>query len=583
MSKDEIRVREENEEVTLTVKVVVTPELKKLLSVTNTSTELISEPLPETVGSQKIMLLGHDMIIEKTDKTKPLVDFVQKFAKLERASQDVLVFRLNRLSLWKAAEKHTADKIVDFLKENSKSHPSDSLKRWVFRTMSQWDSLSIRSEDNFDYLKAVDEKLMDRILSMREVKSHIYRRVEPTKARISAGHRGYVKQTLIEKGYPVKDLGRYETFEPIQYEMRIEEVAQDRRYEAYQKDAVKEFLEYGSGTIVLPGGSGKTVIAVMAAAELNAPTLVLATRSEICKQFYDTFVEKTTLSKWQVKYIDADVKDRSVAPITICTYQIARKLTALWKRQWGLVIYDESQHVPSPIWSKTTRIQSTRRLGLTATPVREDKKEKLIFSLIGPPVFERSWLGMAEEGLIAKAKAYEVLVDLPERIQRRYSHSVDEREKYVLASINPAKLSVIKKLLEKHSDDKVLILGYYVQGAIELGKKLSIQVIYGEVPQKQRHALYEQFRNGEIDKLLLTSVGEEGIDLPDANVLIETCGLYGSRMSLGQRFSRILRPKEEDAVFYELVSRGTSEQDFSAKRREFLIGKGYEFEEFRFD
>jgi len=218
-------------------------------------------------------------------------------------------------------------------------------------------------------------------------------------------------------------------------------------------------------------------------------------------------------------------------------------------------------------------------LGLTATPVREDKQEKLIFSLIGPAVYEKGWLEMAEEGFIARAKAYEILVDMPMRIARRYSHSVDEREKYILASTNPGKLPVIKKLLEKHADDKVLILGYYVQGALELGKKLGIPVIYGEVPPRKRDKLYQSFRRGEINRLILTSVGEEGVDLPDANVLIEVCGLYGSRMAMGQRFGRILRPKEEGAVFYELVSRGTTEQDFSLKRRQFLISKGYEFEE----
>lgn len=580
-------MNEKDKEIELTIKVVITPELKKLFSSMNTPMDVpVDAPIKQTesvvskpVGSQKIMVLGHDLILEKTDQTKPLVDFVQKFAKLERASKDVLVFRMNRLNLWKAAEKHTADNIIDFLKDNAKSSPPDSLKRWIFRTMSQWDSLSIRSEDNYDYLMAADTKLMDRILSMREVKSHIFRRLEPTKARITSGHRGYVKQVLIEKGYPVKDVGRYETFESLSYDMKLEEVAQDPRYEAYQKEAVAEFLKYGSGTIILPGGSGKTVIAVMAAAELNAPTLVLATRSEICKQFYETFIEKTTINKWQVKLIDADTKNRTPAPITICTYQIASRLPALWKKQWGLVVKDECQHIPSRVWRKTARIQSTRRLGLTATPVREDKKEKQIFSLIGPPVFERSWIGMAEEGLIAKAKAYEILVDMPPSLQRRYNHSFDEREKYVMASVNPSKLSVIRKLLEKHKDDKVLILGYYVQGALELGKKLDIPVAYGGVPPKQRHELYNKFRDDKIDKMILTSVGEEGVDLPSANVLIETCGLWGSRMSIGQRFSRILRPKEEGAIFYELSSRGTSEQDFSNKRRQFLIGKGYEFEQ----
>ena len=568
-----------SEEIELTIKVVLTPELKALLSgsrvqIPAKTKETIEKPFRK---EPKIMILGHDIIIEKTPEAKPLVDFVQKFSNLDRASEDVLIFNVNRLSLWKAAEKHLSDEVIDFLKQHAKTAPSDSLKRWISRTMSQWDSLSIKSEDNYDYLEAADEKLMDRILSMREVKRHIFRRKEPTKARLIQGHRGNIKQVLIEKGYPVKDMGRYEEFEPLKYELKPE-VMEDPRFAGYEKEAMEEFLKYGSGTVILPGGAGKTVVAVAIAAKLKAPTLVLATMSEICKQFYEEFLDKTTINKSDIKYIDADVRDRSMCPITICTYQIARRLPDLWKRQWGLVVYDESQHIPSPIWSKTTKIQTTRRLGLTATPVREDKKEKMIFSLIGPPVFERGWMEMAEKGYIARAKAYEILVDMPDRITRRYSHSFDEREKYMMASTNPGKLPVIKKLLEKHAHDKILILGYYVQGAIELSKKLNIPLIYGETPEKQRHELYERFRRDEIDKLLLTSVGEEGINLPDANVLIEVCSLYGSRMKMGQRFSRILRPKDEGAVFYELVSRGTSELDFSNKRRQFLIAKGYDFQ-----
>lgn len=566
-----------SEEIELKVKIVVTPELKTLFSGTQIPVaapkkEIVELPVEK---QPKLMIVGHDVIIEKSPQAKPLVDFVQKFSKLDRASEDVLLFNINRLSLWKAAEKHTSDEVIEFLKQHAKSLPSDSLKRWISRTMSQWDSLTIKSEDTYDFLEAADEKLMDRILSMREVKSHIFRRVEPTKARITSGHRGNLKQVLIEKGYPVKDLGRYEEFEPLRFDLKPE-VMQDPRFGAYQKEAVEEFLKYGSGTVILPGGSGKTVIAVSIAAKLKAPTLVLATRSEICKQFYKEFLEKTTISGHNVKYIDADVKDRSIRPITICTYQIARNLTPLWNRQWGLIVYDESQHVPAPIWRKTSKIQATRRLGLTATPVREDKQEKLIFSLIGPPYFERGWMEMAEEGFIARAKAYEILVDMSDRIARRYGHSLDERQKYIMASTNPSKLPIIRILLERHEQDKVLVLGYYVQGAIELSKKLNVPVIYGETPQKRRHELYESFRKDEISRLILTSVGEEGVDLPDANVLIEVCGLYGSRMQMGQRFGRILRPKP-DAVFYELVSRGTTEQDFSEKRRQFLIAKGYDF------
>ena len=524
-----------------------------------------------------LMIVGHDIVIEKMPEAKPIGDFVQKFAKLDRASKDILIFNLNRLSLWKAAEKHTSDEIIEFLKQHAKTPPSDSLRRWISRTMSMWDSLRIKSEDTYDYLEAVDEKLMDRVLSMREAKSHIFRRLEPTKARIIHGRRGDLKQVLIEKGYPVKDLGRYEEFEPLSFDLKPE-VMKDPRYAGYQKEAVEEFLRYGSGTIVLPGGSGKTVIAVAVAAKLKAPTLVLTTRSEVVKQFYQEFLEKTTISEDQVKYIDADVRDRRLRPITICTYQIARNLPSLWKVKWGLITYDENQHVPAPIWRKTASdLQAVRRLGLTATPVREDKNEKLIFSLVGPTCFERGWLEMAEEGFIARAKTYEILVDMPDRIVRRYSHSTNERDRYILASTNPGKYPIIANLLEKHKDDPVLIIGYYVQGAIEIGKKFGIPVIWHEVKPRERNVLYNKFRKGEINKLVLTSVGEEGINLPNAQILIEVCGLYGSRMQMGQRFSRILRPKDENAIFYELVSRGTTEQDFSMKRRQFLIAKGYDF------
>jgi len=543
--------------------------------------EEASVPVTQVTKAPKLLIVGHDIILERRPEAKRLADFVQKFAKLDRASKDVLIFNVNRLSLWKAAERYTPDEVIEFLKQHAKTPPSESFRRWISRTMSTWDSLRVKSEETYDYLESADEKLMDRILSMREVKAHIFRRLSPTKARIISGHRGELKQILIEKGYPVKDMGRYEEFEPLHYELKPE-VVNDPRYQAYQREAVEEFLKYGSGTVILPGGAGKTVIAVMIAARLKAPTLVLVTKAEIGEQFKREFLTKTTISPYNVACIHGQSRDRTVKPVTICTYQMATGTLArqIWNRRWGLVVYDESQHVPSKVWSRTTRIQATRRLGLTATPVREDRQEKLIFSLIGPPVVERGWLELAEEGFIAKARAYEILVDMPDRIRRRYTHSTDEREKYVLASTNPGKLPVIKRLLEKHAEDKVLILGYYVQGAIELGKKLGIDVIYGETPTKWRHELYEKFRKGKIKRLILTSVGEEGVDLPDANVLIEVCALYGSRMQESQRFGRILRPKEKTAVFYELVSRGTVEEDFSRKRRAFLLSKGYEFEEY---
>jgi len=506
--------------------------MEKLAKMAKMQTSLTPSKVKPLTGKAKpkedkpIMIVGHDLVIERKPETKLIVDIVQKFTRLDRASKDVLIFNINRLSLWKAAERLTPYEVLDFLERYAKTPPSDSLKRWISRTMGLWGSLRIKSEDGYDYLETDDEKLMDRLFSMREVKAHIFRRLASTKARIIQGHRGDLKTVLVEKGYPVKDLGRYEAFDQISYELKAE-VMKDPRYQAYQKEAVEEFLKYGSGTIVLPGGAGKTVIAVMIASALKAPTLILVTRAEIAEQFKKEFLSKTTISPYYVSVIHGQSSRREVKPITICTYQIATGTLSkqIWNRKWGLVIFDESQHIPSRVWSRTTRIQTTRRLGLTATPIREDRQERLIFSLIGPGVYEKGWLELAEEGFIAKAKAYEILVDMPPKWARRYAHSTNEREKYVLASTNPGKYPVIARLLAKHKNDKVLILGYYVQGALEIGKKFGIHVIHGEVSHATRHTLYESFRKGEIKRLVLTSVGEEGVDLPDANAEGASCFL----------------------------------------------------------
>lgn len=553
--------------------------------------ELRIPPRPPTLSARgpmpvKLNLLQHDIVIERVPGAKKLVEGVEKFAKLDRASKDVLIFTLNRLSLWKAAERVTPDQVIDFLKKHAKTAPSDSLKRWIAGTMSAWGSLKIIPEENYHVLEVTEEKILDRVRSMRGVKDHLFRRLTPTKARIVQGRRGDLKKALMEKGYPVKDLGRYDEFTPVEFSLKPE-VTKDPRWIDYEKHAMEEFLRYGAGTVVLPAGSGKTVVAVAVAAALNAPTLVLTTRAQICKQFEKEFLSKTDIPKSLVSTITADVpkRRRSVEFITITTYDMVTQPGStlagqIWKKQWGLICYDEVQHIPARVWSRTTDMQAVRRLGTTATPIREDKLEKMIFSLVGPPVFERNWLEMAEKGHIAKARLFEILVDMAPAAARRYTRSTDGRERYILASTNTAKIPVIKRLLEKHKDDQVLIIGYYVDGAQQIGKMFRIPVIWHEVSPKVRDTLYNEFRRGERKRLVLTSVGEEGVDLPNAKVLIEVCANWGSRMQMGQRFGRILRRKDEEAIFYELVSRGTSEEQFSEKRRQFLISKGYEFEQF---
>jgi len=558
-----------SEEIELKVKLVLTPELKELLS----GSRVQIPPGPEKTVPGKLMIIGHEIILPRENGYEELANLVGKFAKLEEASEDASVFRMNQLSLWKAAEHYTTDEIIDFLKQHAKTPPKDSLKNWIARTMSVWGAFKIKSQDNFDVLEA-DPELLDRTLAIREVGQHIYKRISPTQARITQGHRGVLKQALLEQGFPVKDLGRYETFEPLQIDFKPD-------FKPYpdQEEALNEFLKYGAGTIIMPAGTGKTVIAVMITTKLKAPTLIITPKAEICEQFKNEFLTKTKVQVWKISVIHGGTTNKEIKPITITTYDSATGhiYDRLWKQQWGLIVFDEAQHVPAKIWSRTARLQAVRRLGLTATPVREDSQEKMIFSLIGPPVYDRGWLEMAEEGRIAKARCYEVLVDMPKSRWETYNRGT-EWDKIVIASGNPAKLDVVEELLKKHENDQVLIIGFYLDGAYQIGKRFTIPVISGEMPINERHKYYEAFRKGELKRLVLTSVGEEGVDLPEANVAIEVAGLYGSRMKTSQRFGRILRPKEGEAIFYEVVSRGTVEQDFAERRLEFLLGKGYTFE-----
>jgi len=254
----------------------------------------------------------------------------------------------------------------------------------------------------------------------------------------------------------------------------------------------------------------------------------------------------------------------------------SKHLRDIWKTKWGLIVFDEAQHIPSEVWGRVVHIQTIRRLGLTATPIREDKLEKMIFAWIGPPLIDRAWLEMAKERWIAEAELYEVLIELPSRLRGQYERSGDW-ERVLITAMNPNKIEAVKEILRRHRGEPTLIINFYVDSALKLGEALNVPVITGKTSKKRRHELYEGFRRGDIKTLVVTSVGEEGIDLPNAKVGINYNGLYGSRMGFTQRFGRILRPKKGKAVFYELITEGTVEEEYSERRRAYLLSKGYEF------
>jgi len=537
------------------------------------------EVLPQGVKAPqlpRIFLVGHKVVVPRLNGFQGVADSIQRFARLEEASEDVAIYAINKLSLWKAAEQGlTPDEVIEVLKLHSRTPPKPSLRNWIARVMSNYGVVKIVAGDGYNILEATDGALMDRLWAMREVREHLYQRLGPTQARIKRGRRGQLKMALLEKGFPVKDYGLMEEFQPLTIDFKPEFKPRD-----YQLEAVERFLKTKCGVVILPPGTGKTVIAVMATVKMKAPTLVLATRDEICQQFKREYLKWTTINPHHISVITSSTpwRERIVKPITITTYQMAtsKGLRDLWKTKWGLIVLDECQHSVAEIWRRVMNIQSISRLGLTATPIREDKLEKMIFAWIGPPIIDRAWLEMAEEGWIAEAELYEVLVDLPEKLRMKYEKS-DDWEKVLITAMNPRKIDAVREILRKHKDEPTLIINFYVDSALQLGEKLGIPVITGKTPKKRRHELYEAFRRGEVKALVITSVGEEGIDLPNAKVGINYNSLYGSRMGFTQRFGRVLRPKEGKAIFYELVTEGTVEEEYSEKRRAYLLSKGYEF------
>src|SRR6516162_5979859 len=363
------------------------------------------------------------------------------------------------------------------------------------------------------------------------------------------------------------------------------------RVRDYQRDAAAVFyaggdVRGGSGVIVLPCGAGKTVVGLAAMALLQRSTLVLTTSITAVKQWHRELLDKTDLTEDQVAEYTGETKN--IGPVTLATYQILSHrndkkddfphFKIFDQRDWGLVIYDEVHLLPAPIFRVTAQIQARRRLGLTATLIREDGKEGDVFSLIGPKKYDVPWRELETRGWIAEANCTEVRVALPEPLRMDYAVA-EWRHKYRLASENPAKDEVVARLLDRYQDDRVLIIGQYLKQLRQLQKRFGIPLITGQTANMEREDLYNRFRAGEVQQLILSKVGNFAIDLPDANVLIQVSGTFGSRQEEAQRLGRILRPKSggELAHFYTLVTRDTRELDFAHHRQMFLTEQGYSY------
>lgn len=519
-----------------------------------------------------------------------------RFAELEKSPEHVHTYRITPLSLWNAAAAGlSSDDIVGALSEYSRYELPANVVRDIAEYVSRYGRVRLVRRGEELLLVSDDRALIAEIATHPATRPCLAESLSDTELPILPGMRGHVKQALLRVGYPAEDLAGYVQGENLQLSLRTVTLGRATlRLRDYQMEAADVFhaggtARGGSGTIVLPCGAGKTLVgmAVMAATECS--TLILTPNTVAVRQWIDELLDKTTLAPEQIGEYTGLAKD--IRPVTVSTYQILthRKSKApeaefthfalFDARDWGLVIYDEVHLLPAPIFRITADLQARRRLGLTATLVREDGREGDVFSLIGPKKYDVPWKDLERQGWIATACCHEVRIPLPDDLRMEYA-TAEKRHKYAVAAHNPAKLEVLKALLERHNGANTLVIGTYLDQLERVAEELGAPLITGKTPVARRRELYEQFRRQEVRLLVLSKVGNFSIDLPDANVAIEISGTFGSRQEEAQRLGRIVRPKKDgsQAHFYTLVTRDTVDQTFAANRQRFLTEQGYAYE-----
>ncbi len=523
-------------------------------------------------------------------------DALAPFAELEKSPEHIHTYRLTALSLWNAAAAGmTANEMVEALSTFSKFPLPHNLATDLKELVSRYGRVQLVRIDGKLRLITSDKALLEELARRKGLKDYLFYRLDETSYEIDDANRGLLKQALIAAGYPAEDLAGYTEGAALDIQLReISVSGHPFRVRDYQKMASDAFhaggdVRGGSGVIVLPCGAGKTIVGITTMAALKKNTLVLTTSTTSVEQWRREILDKTLLDETQVTTYTGESK--AIAPVTLATYQIVTyrpkkngdfpHFTLFSERDWGLIIYDEVHLLPAPVFRITADIQARRRLGLTATLVREDHREEDVFSLIGPKKFDVPWRILEQKGWIAEARCHEVRLSLPP--DERMEYAIAEwRDKFRLASENPFKDDIVEVLLKKFDgpDDRVLIIGQYLKQIRRIAERFDLPLITGQTSNSEREDLYGRFRKGELRKLVLSKVGNFAIDLPDANVMIQISGTFGSRQEEAQRLGRILRPKEgeDPAHFYTLVTRDTREMDFAHHRQLFLTEQGYSYE-----
>lgn len=522
------------------------------------------------------------------------------FAELEKSPEHLHTYRITNLSLWNAAAVGlTAQQVLETLSRFTRFPLPPNLPVDIVQTMARYGRVRLERHDAADSNGALrlicdDPALLAELRRHKGLRDYLGEGLDDRSCRVAPAHRGVLKQALVAVGYPIEDLAGYT--EGADLPMQLREITRQGRPFAvrdYQRDAAAIFyagghVRGGSGVIVLPCGAGKTIVGLAVMALLQKSTLILTTSITAVKQWKRELLDKTTLSEDQIKEYTGESKE--IGPVTIATYQILTyrpdrseefpHFGLFEQRDWGLIIYDEVHLLPAPVFRVTAQIQARRRLGLTATLVREDGREGDVFALIGPKRYDVPWRQLETQGWIATAQCTEIRVSLPDDAARLEYAVAEPRTQYRLASENPAKDEVVAALLRRHAEQRVLIIGQYLSQLRRLAHRFQLPLITGSTPNSEREELYNRFRQGRLRQLILSKVGNFAIDLPDASVLIQVSGTFGSRQEEAQRLGRILRPKSDGSMahFYTLVTRDTREQDFAHHRQLFLTEQGYAYE-----
>lgn len=532
---------------------------------------------PLIVQSDKTLLLE----VDHPDADAARRD-IAPFAELERAPEHVHTYRVTPLALWNArAAGHDAEQVVDVLMTYSRYAVPHALLVDVADTMDRYGRLRLLDHPAHGLvLEALDIPVLEEVLRSKKVAPLMGARIDETLVAVHPSERGHLKQVLLKLGWPAEDLAGYVDGEA--HAIALDE--SDWSLREYQRHAAESFWHGGSGVVVLPCGAGKTLVGAAAMALAQATTLILVTNTVSARQWRDELLRRTSLTEDEIGEYSGARKE--IRPVTIATYQVLttrRKgvyshLDLLDARDWGLILYDEVHLLPAPIFRYTADLQARRRLGLTATLVREDGLEDDVFSLIGPKRFDAPWKEIEAQGYIAPAECTEVRVTLAEGDRLAYAMAEPE-ERYRLAASASVKTPVVEALLRRHKGERVLVIGQYLDQLAELGELLGAPVVTGETSVKERQVLFEAFRSGELLTLVVSKVANFSLDLPEAGVAVQISGSFGSRQEEAQRLGRILRPKTDGrtAHFYTVVTRDTVDADFAAHRQRFLAEQGYSY------